>query len=80
MERLVKMTAERGLILQVVFGMEDPRVHHPIIEVGPVALAPLWQAVRNTPDAKLELLHFSDQGQAEDLHHFMTKTSSNRKS
>jgi len=75
MERLVKMTAERGLILQVVFGMEDPRVHHPIIEVGPVALAPLWQAVRNTPDAKLALLHYSDHGQAEDLHHLMTKTN-----
>ena len=36
MESLVKMTSERGLILQVVFGMEDPRVHHPIINVGPV--------------------------------------------
>ena len=33
METLVKMTAERGLILQVVFGMEDSRVHHPIINV-----------------------------------------------
>ena len=39
MESLVKMTAERGLILQVVFGMEDPRVHHPIINVGPVTFA-----------------------------------------
>jgi hypothetical protein len=73
MENLVKMTAERGLILQVVFGLEDPRVHHPIIEVGPVALAPLLQAVRGTPEAKLELLHFSGQGQAEDLDAIITK-------
>ena len=34
MGSLVKMTAARDLILQVVFGMEDPRVHHPIINVG----------------------------------------------
>lgn len=59
MESLVKMTAERGLILQVVFGMEDPRVHHPIIIVGPVTLAPLAKAVVSTPKAKVQLLHFA---------------------
>ncbi len=57
MERLVKMTAERGLILQVVFGMEDPRVHHPIINVGPVTFAPLLRLVGGTPNAKIQLLH-----------------------
>src|SRR5262245_51366315 len=35
MERLLRICSERGLILQVTFGMEDPRVHHPIIQVGP---------------------------------------------
>ena len=59
MESLLTMTAERGLILQVVFGMEDPRVHHPIINVGPVTLGPLMKAVQNTPKAKVQLLHFS---------------------
>ncbi|MCI0536240.1 MAG: amidohydrolase family protein [Verrucomicrobiales bacterium] len=57
MERLVKMTAERGLILQVVFGMEDPRVHHPIINVGPVTFAPLLRLVDAAPNAKIQLLH-----------------------
>src|SRR5258705_5551216 len=56
METLVKMISERGLILQVVFGMEDPRVHHPIINVGPVTFAPLLKAAKSTPNAKLELL------------------------
>src|SRR6266496_1017293 len=59
MESLVKMSAERGLILQVVFGMEDPRVHHPIIHVGPVTFSPLLKAMNATPNAKVQLLHFS---------------------
>ena len=75
MESLVKMTAERGLILQVVFGMEDPRVHHPVINVGPVTFAPLLKAVQNTPNAKVELLHFSGSSQGEDLSQFMTKAN-----
>src|SRR5947207_5455264 len=58
MEMLVKMIAERGLILQVVFGMEDPRVHHPVINVGPVTFAPLVKILRVAPDAKVQLLHF----------------------
>src|SRR5437867_5581224 len=73
MESLLKMTAERGLILQVVFGMEDPRVHHPIIHVGPVTFGPLLKTVQATPNAKVELLHFSGSSQGEDLSQFMAK-------
>ena len=72
MESLVKMTAERGLILQVVFGMEDPRVHHPIINVGPVTFAPLLQVMKRAPDAKVELLHFPGSPQGDQLSQFMT--------
>ena len=57
-ESLLKMIAERALILQVVFGMEDPRVHHPIINVGPVTLRPLVRALQKTPNAKVQLAHF----------------------
>ena len=72
MESLVKMTVERGLILQVVFGMEDPRVHHPVINVGPVTFAPLLKVMKSTPSAKVQLLHFSGSSQGEDLSQFMT--------
>jgi len=75
MESLVKMTADRGLILQVVFGMEDPRVHHPIINVGPVTFAPLLKAVKATPKAKLQLLHFAGWSPGLDLSEFMAKTN-----
>lgn len=71
MERLVKMTSERGLILQVVFGMEDLRVYHPIINVGPVSFGPLLQAVRSTPNAKVQLLHFTGPTSAVALSQFM---------
>jgi predicted TIM-barrel fold metal-dependent hydrolase len=72
MEALVKMTAERGLILQVVFGMEDPRVHHPIVNVGPVTFAPLLKAINGAPNAKIQLLHFSGAPQGA-LSQFMAK-------
>src|SRR5262249_22038618 len=77
MESLIKMTAERGLILQVVFGMEDPRVHHPIITVGPVTFAPLLKAVKDTPNAKVQLLHFAGPGkaEAEDFSQFITHSN-----
>ena len=69
MESLVKMTSERGLILQLVFGMEDPRVHHPIINV---TFGPLLKAVGGTPNAKVQVLHLSPP-QGDDLPRFMTK-------
>src|SRR6266704_3585137 len=73
MESLVKMTSERGLVLQVVFGMEDPRVHHPIINVGPVTFGPLLKAVNDTPSAKVKMLHLSGASQGEELSQFMAK-------
>jgi len=75
MESLVKMISERDLVLQVVFGMEDPRVHHPIINVGPVTFAPLLRALKNAPNAKVELLHFSGSIRDEDLSHFLAQAS-----
>jgi predicted TIM-barrel fold metal-dependent hydrolase len=75
MESLVKMTAERGLILQVVFGMEDPRVYHPIINVGPVSYLPLLKAVKDAPKVKIELLHFSGSIRGEGLAQFLSKTN-----
>ena len=75
MESLVKMTSERGLVLQVVFGMEDPRVHHPIINVGPASFIPLLKAVQGTSDAKIQLLHFSGSIRGEGLSQFMKQTN-----
>src|SRR6266511_2218543 len=75
LESLLKMISERGLVLQVVFGMEDPRVHHPILNVGPVTFGPLLKAVNGTPNAKVELLHFSGSSQGDGLPRFMTEAN-----
>jgi uncharacterized protein len=71
MELLLEMTAQRGLILQVVFGMEDPRVHHPIINVGPVRLRLLVNALNAVPNAKVQLVHFAGSASGEDLAQFL---------
>jgi len=65
MERLLKMIAERGLILQIVFGMEDPRVHHPIINVRAPNFRPLVKMLKTVPNTKVQLLHFPNSPQTE---------------
>ena len=75
MKQLVTMVRERGLLLQVVFGMEDTRVHHPIINVGPVVAMPLVDLLKAEPAAKVQLLHFSGNIQGTDLRALMTQTS-----
>jgi predicted TIM-barrel fold metal-dependent hydrolase len=73
MDDLLKMTSERGLILQVAFGMEDPRVHHPIVRVGPVTFAPLLKLLEDTPSAKVQLLHFDAAVPGDALSQFMER-------
>jgi predicted TIM-barrel fold metal-dependent hydrolase len=70
-ESLLKMTAQHDLILQIVFGMEDPRVFHPIINVAPVTLRPLFKNLQSTPNAKIQLLHFPNTPQGDDLAQFL---------
>jgi predicted TIM-barrel fold metal-dependent hydrolase len=69
--QLIKGVQSRGLILQVVFGMEDSRVYHPILEVGPVTFRPLLKAMEAVPEAKMQLLHFSGFAQGDDLSRFL---------
>jgi predicted TIM-barrel fold metal-dependent hydrolase len=71
MERLIQSTAERRLVLQIVFGMEDPRVYHPMINVGPVTFSPLPKLAAAHPDAKIQLLHFPNSPQGADFAEFI---------
>ena len=73
--RLVATTRERGLVLQIVFGMEDIRVHHPIIEIGTVLAMPLVEVLKAEPSAKVQLLHFSGNLQGTDLRALMNETN-----
>lgn len=73
--RLVTIAAERRLLLQIAFQMEDPRVHHPLVKIEPIDARPLVAALKATPDARVELLHFSGNIQGSDLNQLMTETS-----
>ena len=75
LKRLVAAARERGLLLQIVFGLEDTRVHHPIINVGTVVATPLVPILKAEPKAKVQLLHFSGNVQGSDLRSLMTETS-----
>jgi predicted TIM-barrel fold metal-dependent hydrolase len=59
MPDLLQIVSKRGMILQIVFGMEDPRVHHPIIDVKPLNLRALLKAMDAAPEAKVQLLHYA---------------------
>jgi len=73
--RLLSAVRDRGLVLQVVFGLEDIRVHHPALHLVPVVAGPLVGALRAVPDARVQLLHFSGNAQGTDLQQLMTATS-----
>lgn len=72
--RLVRVTRDRGLLLQIVFGLEDSRVHHPVLNLLPIVTGPLVAALKAVPDARVQLLHFSGNVQGTDLRQLMTET------
>ena len=57
--KLVQQIAARGMVLQIVGDMEDERHHHPIVEVRDVKFAPLAEALKQTPDAKVQLIYWN---------------------
>ncbi len=73
--RLLALVAERGLLLQIVFGLEDPRVHHPALALRPVVAAPLVAALQAAPRAKVQLVHFAGNARGDDLSQLMRDTS-----
>ena len=55
--RLLRLAAERGVIVQLALVMEDERMMHPLLRVEPVSTAPLTDIVRQTPGLRLILLN-----------------------
>jgi predicted TIM-barrel fold metal-dependent hydrolase len=55
--RLLAVAAKRGLVVQIVMRLEDERVHHGAISIPPVNPAPLPEALKKAPDAKMQLLN-----------------------
>lgn len=72
--RLLAIARDRRLLLQVVFGLEDTRVHHPALALTPVVAGPLAKALKATPGARVQVLHFTGNVQGTDLRQLMEET------
>ena len=55
--KLLRLAAERGLIVQLVLIMEDERMMHPMLRAEPTNVAPLAALVKHTPGLRLVLLN-----------------------
>jgi predicted TIM-barrel fold metal-dependent hydrolase len=55
--RLLAEAAKRKLLVQIVLRLEDERVHHPAVVVPNIDVAPLVDALKKVPDAKVQLLN-----------------------
>jgi predicted TIM-barrel fold metal-dependent hydrolase len=55
--RLLRLSAERHLIMQIGLEMEDERMMHPLLRVEPVDITPLPALVKQIPSLRLVLLN-----------------------
>ncbi|HEY2414843.1 MAG TPA: amidohydrolase family protein [Pirellulaceae bacterium] len=55
--RLLADSAQRNLLLQIVLRLEDERVHHVATNIPPLNVAPLVDALKKNPTAKVQLIN-----------------------
>jgi predicted TIM-barrel fold metal-dependent hydrolase len=55
--RLLGEAAKRGIVVQIALRLEDERVHHPAISIPLVNVAPLTEALKKVPSAKVQLVN-----------------------
>ena len=55
--KLLRLAAERGMIVQLVLIMEDERIMHPLLRVEPTSVTGLAGLLKQTPGLRLVLLN-----------------------
>jgi len=55
--RLLQLSAERRLVVELVLAMEDERMMHPLLKAPGVDVAPLAPVVRKTPGLRLVIVN-----------------------
>lgn len=55
--KLLRLAAERGLIVQLVLIMEDERTMHPLLRVEPTSVTGLLGLLKQTPGLRIVLLN-----------------------
>lgn len=58
--KLVGLSSERGMIVQIVGTLEDTRVQHPIISSRDISFEPILDVMKKNPKAKVQLLSWTD--------------------
>lgn len=53
----LQAAGDRGLLVQIVLGLEDSRVHHPITVMRKIPSATLTAALKQVPKTKVQLLY-----------------------
>ncbi len=56
MIRLMRLATERGLLVQIALELEDPRVHHSILQLPPLDVSTIAQGLKAVPAARVQLL------------------------
>jgi uncharacterized protein len=72
--RLLAEAAQRGLVVQIVVRLEDERVHHVSINVPNVNVAPLPEALKKAPQAKVQLINSAGPLIGNNLSSFIRET------
>lgn len=54
--RLIRLATERGMLVQIALELEDPRVHHPVIQLPPLDVGSIAQGLKAVPAARVQLL------------------------
>lgn len=58
-KQLVANATARGMFVQVAGDLEDPRHHHPLIQVQNTSFEPILDVAKAVPEARIQLVHWN---------------------